>query len=137
MANITSKSMTIHHVGQQRYAATNPAGQHLIIDMTPEHPLGVGPMDAVFTALAACSMSDVVEILRKRRVNFTAYRVELTGQCNRDHQPPQYFHYTMRHIVTGDVTREEVEKAAHLSHEKYCTVGASLNATVDLEVEIE
>lgn len=132
------KTMTIHHVDQQRYVTHNAKGQQLIIDMTPEHPLGVGPMDAVFAALAACSMSDVVEILRKRRTPVSQYRMELTGQRDSEHQPPRYFHYTMKHIVSGPgITLADVEKAAHLSHEKYCTVGASLNATFDLEVVIE
>lgn len=132
------KTMTIHHAGQQRFTAHNPAGQQIIIDMTPEHPLGVGPMDAVFAALAACSMSDVVEILRKRRTPVQTYRVELTGFRDSEHQPPRYFRYVMRHVVSGEgVTLEDVEKAAQLSHEKYCTVGASLDAEVEIEVELE
>ncbi len=134
----TQKTMTIHHAGQQRYTAHNAAGQQIVIDMTPEHPLGVGPMDAVFAALAACSMSDVVEILRKRRTPAQKYRVELTGFRDGEHQPPRYFRYLLRHVVSGEgITREDVEKAAHLSHEKYCTVGASLNAEVDIEVVLE
>ncbi|MFB9994741.1 hypothetical protein ACFFLM_22550 [Deinococcus oregonensis] len=32
---------------------------------------------------------------------------------------------------------EALEKAAHLSHEKYCTIGASLAAQIDIEVVIE
>lgn len=134
----TQKTMTIHHAGQQRYTAQSAAGQQIIIDMTPDHPLGVGPMDAVFAALAACSMSDVVKIMRKRRTPVQTYRVELTGQRDGTKQPPRYFHYLMRHIVSGEgITAEDIEKAAHLSHEKYCTVGASLNAQVDIEVVLE
>ena len=134
----TEKTMTIHHAGAQRYVTRNTGGQQLIIDMTPEHPLGVGPMDAVFGALAACTMSDIVNILEKRRTPATRYRVELTGKRDGDASPPRYYHYLMRHYVSGPgITQQDVEKAAHLSHEKYCTVGASLNAEVDFEVIIE
>ena len=130
--------MTIDHVGDQRYVSRNAAGSQIIIDMTPEQQLGVGPMDAVFAALAACSMSDIVNILQKRRTPVSKYRVELTGFRDSEASPPRYYRYIMKHVVQGEgITKEDVEKAAHLSHDKYCTVGASLNAEVEMEVEIE
>lgn len=44
----------------------------------------------------------------------------------------------MRHIASGEgVTEEALSKAAHLSHEKYCSVAASLNSDITVETRVE
>lgn len=133
-----SKTLTVHHLGSQRYASTNPGGQQIVIDMSPEHRIGVGPMDAVMTALASCTMYDVVEIMNKRRTPLSAYHVTVEGFKAEGSVPPRYERYVLRHVARGEgVTTEALEKAAHLSHEKYCTIGASLAARIDIEVIVE
>lgn len=133
-----SKTLTIHHLGDQRYASTNPAGQQIVIDMSAEHRIGVGPMDALVSALASCTMYDVVEIMDKRRTPLSAYRVTVEGFRAEGSVPPRYERYVLRHFAQGEgVSMEALEKAAHLSHEKYCTIGASLAAQIDIEVVIE
>lgn len=133
-----SKTLTVHHLGAHRYASTNPSGQQLVIDMSADYRVGVGPMDALMSALASCTMYDVVEIMNKRRTPLTAYRVVVQGFKAERSVPPRYERYVLRHVVKGaGISVEALEKAVHLSHEKYCTIGASLAAHIDTEVILE
>ncbi|WP_309571965.1 OsmC family protein [Deinococcus sp.] len=130
------KSLNITWLGEQRYVGVNPSGQQLLIDNSPTK-IGVSPMDAVLGALATCTAVDVVDIMAKRRTPLSTYRIEIEGERAETH-PKRYTHITVRHIASGEgVTAESLGKAAHLSHEKYCSVAASLNAEMTVEAFVE
>lgn len=124
--------MNIEHLGGQRYVGHNAAGDQILIDA--ESPaIGVRPMQALLAALGTCTAFDVVEILAKRRTPVQTYRIELEGTRAEEH-PRRYTHIKVRHIVSGEgITQESLEKAVNLSHEKYCSVAASLNAEIEAE----
>lgn len=94
-------------------------------------------MEALLGALATCTAFDVVDIMKKRRTPLAHYRIELEGERAEEH-PKRYTRITVRHIAGGEgVTRENLEKAARLSHDKYCSVAASLNSEIQVEVLLE
>src|SRR5665811_567534 len=72
--------------------------------------LGFRPMEMVAMGVAGCSSMDVVSILKKMKVDFTAYEVEVEVASAKDH--PRVFtdmHFIYR--VTGhNVQEEDVEK---------------------------
>lgn len=128
--------MQVTWLGEQRYKGVNDQGQQLLIDNSAVK-IGVSPMDALLGALATCTAVDVVEIMAKRRTPLTSYRIEVEGERAENH-PKRYTHITVRHIASGEgVTAEALEKAAHLSHEKYCSVAASLNSEIKVEAAVE
>lgn len=130
------KKMTVHHLGEQRYVGFNEGGQQLLIDNS-ETKIGVSPMEALLGALATCTAYDVVEVMNKRRTPLSSYRIEVEGERAEAH-PRRYTEITVRHIGGGPgVTLDAFEKAARLSHEKYCSVAASLNAEIHLEVALQ
>lgn len=130
------KKMTVHHLGEQRYVGFNDSGHQLLIDASPI-AVGVRPMEALLGALATCTAYDVVDIMNKRRTPLAHYRIELEGTRAETH-PRRYTHIRVRHIAGGaGVTLEQLEKAARLSHEKYCSVAASLNAEIEVEAALE
>ncbi len=130
------KTMNITWLGDQRYVGVNENGQQLLIDNSPTK-IGVSPMEALLGALATCTAYDVVEIMKKRRTPLSSYRVEVVGE-RAETNPKRYTHITVRHIASGEgIAAEALEKAAHLSHEKYCSVAASLNAEIKLETVVE
>lgn len=130
------KRMTIHHLGEQRYVGFNESGQQILIDNS-EIKTGPSPMEALLAALATCTAYDVVQVMVKRRTPLSRYRVEVEGTRAETH-PKRYTHITVRHIGAGEgVTQEAFERAAELSHEKYCSVAASLNAEITLEAQVE
>ncbi|WP_407539683.1 OsmC family protein [Deinococcus radiomollis] len=129
------KTMHVTWLGEQRYVAQNETGQQLIIDNS-ELKLGVGPMESLLAALATCTAYDVVEMMKKRKTPLSSYRVEIEGERAEEH-PRRYTTITVRHIAGGEgVTQEALSKAAHLSHEKYCSVAASLNSEIVVEASL-
>lgn len=129
------KTMHVTWLGEQRYVAQNETGQQLIIDNS-ELKLGVGPMESLLAALATCTAYDVVEVMKKRKTPLSSYRVEIEGERAEEH-PRRYTIITVRHIAGGEgVTQEALSKAAHLSHEKYCSVAASLNSDIVVEASL-
>ncbi|ULH15034.1 OsmC family protein [Deinococcus sp. KNUC1210] len=130
------KTMHVTWLGEQRYVAQNETGQQIIIDNSPLK-LGVGPMEALLSALATCTAYDVVEVMKKRRTPLSQYRVEIEGERAEEH-PRRYTTITVRHIASGaGVSEDSLAKAAHLSHEKYCSVAASLNSEIVVETVLE
>ncbi|ADV67981.1 OsmC family protein [Deinococcus maricopensis] len=129
------KRLTVHHLGDQRYVGFNETGQQLLIDNS-DVKVGVSPMEALLGAVATCTAYDIVEIMKKRKTPLSTYRIEIEGDRAEEH-PKRYTHIIVRHIAGGaGVTRDALEKAAHLSHEKYCSAAASVNAEITLQVEL-
>jgi putative redox protein len=63
------------------------------------------------------------------RQDVTSYRVEVDGMRAEEH-PRVWTEITVRHMVEGNnLQREMVERAVHLSEEKYCSVAAMLKGT--------
>jgi putative redox protein len=124
------------NLGGARYVGQNGAGDQIIID-GEEVALGVRPMEALLAALGTCTAFDVVSILAKRQTPVESYRIELEGE--RAEEPPRrYTRIWVRHLVSGEgITPESLERAVSLSHEKYCSVVATLNAEIEYEVVLE
>ena len=128
--------VNIQHLGGQRYVGRNESGDQILID-ADSPAIGVRPMEALLAALGTCTAFDVVEILAKRRTPVQSYRIELEGTRAEEH-PRRYTHIKVRHIVGGEgITQKSLEKAVNLSHEKYCSVAASLNAEIEAETILE
>jgi putative redox protein len=125
-----------------RFVAQNPRGDRIAIEAHHDAPkdgdpssVGLGPMEALLAALGSCSAVDVQDIMTKRRTPLKKYRIELEG-VRADGLPARYTRITVRHIGSGEgVTREQLEKAARLSHEKYCSVANSLREDIEFVIE--
>ncbi|ABF45564.1 MULTISPECIES: OsmC family protein [Deinococcus] len=130
------KTLKVTWLGEQRYVGVSESGHQILIDNSSVK-IGVSPMEALLGALATCTAYDIVEIMKKRRTPLTAYRIEVEGE-RADTDPKRYTTITVRHIASGEgLTEEALSKAAHLSHEKYCSVAASLNSEIRLETRVE
>lgn len=85
-----------------------------------------GPMEILLEAAAACSVMDVVGMLRKRRKNVIGLSIEMIGE-RREEEPRIYTAVKMIYRLTSpDITKEELDKCIVLSYEKYCSVTATL-----------
>ena len=85
-----------------------------------------GPKALLLSALAGCSGTDVVDILKKMRVEFSDFSIEVEADQTDEH-PKVYkdIHITYR-IKTDAHNEGKVRKAIDLSLEKYCGVSAML-----------
>ncbi len=119
----------------RQFVATSGTGHHLLID-DANGGTGAKPIELVALALAGCTAFDVINILRKKRQNVTAYEV----RCEADQapEPPQVFTAVrIHHLIAGEVDPSAVEDAIHLSEEKYCSVGAMVKQTAQLHTTYE
>lgn len=127
---------TLHHLVDKRFVGTVPDGRQVLIDGTKAHPLGMGPMQLVLNAWGGCVAYDVVEMLKKRRVEVKSYRVELEGDRN-DGVPAFYTRLRARHVIDAPgLDRKTFERFVDLAMSKYCSVGQSLVADQSFEVEL-
>jgi putative redox protein len=87
------------------------------------------PMDTVLEALGACSMMDVIAILKKMRKELILLDVDLDAERAEGH--PKVFtaiHVKYR-LKSPDCTLADLKKATGLSMDKYCSVAAMLRAS--------
>ena len=89
------------------------------------------PKELVLMALGACSAFDVEGILKKRRLDVTRFEVELDADVAEEH-PKVFTEVRVTYRLEGVVPTPEVERAVHLSQEKYCSVGAMLRRAVPI-----
>ena len=90
-------------------------------------------MQALAFALAGCMSMDVVHVLTKGRHDLRGLRADLTAQRAPD-EPRRFTAITLHYTVTGDVPTDKVERAIHLSREKYCSVWHSMRQDIELTV---
>ena len=120
----------------RQFVATSGTGHHLLIDDAAGNT-GPKPIELVAVALAGCTAFDVIGILRKRRQQVTGY--EVTVEADQVPDPPQVFtKVRIHHLVTGiNVSPQAVADAIRLSEEKYCSVGAMVKLSAEIESTYE
>ena len=109
----------------------NAAGQSISMDWET----GPSPMQLTLQMVGACSLVDVVVGLKERP--FSDAWVELDS-TRAETTPRRFTSITMVYHVVGDVPQKLVERVVAKSHEKYCSVSASLDPemVIDRCVEI-
>jgi putative redox protein len=111
------------------------SGHAMVLDAGNEKTAS-SPLEAVLIALCACTATDVVSILRKKREPFTS--LEVLASADRAETYPKIFtHIRLTYRVGGKVTHKAVEDAIALSKDKYCSVSAMLEKAAKIEFAIE
>ena len=118
-----------------RFIGQASSGHAIVVD-AGEKKTGSSPVELVLIGLCACTAYDVVNILRKKREEFTAVEVFAEGE-RATTQPSVYTTIKLVYKVKGKVSRQAVESAVRLSEEKYCSVAAMLNKTAKITYDIE
>ncbi len=118
-----------------RFVGQASSGHALVVDAGAEKSAST-PMELVLIGLCACTASDVVGILRKKREPFTSLDVRAVAE-RAESFPKVYTRIRLIYRVGGNVTHKAVEDAVRLSKEKYCSVSAMLEKTAKIEFEIE
>ena len=93
---------------------------------------GVRPKELVLMALAGCTGSDVVSILKKKRVNLTDFEINIVAQQAETH-PKVFTHIDLEYVFYGkDIKEKDVERAIELSTETYCGVSDMLKKAMTI-----
>jgi putative redox protein len=140
MAKMVNKARLTWIEGLQFVGLAESSGAAMVLDGDPElGGLGsaVRPTEALLLALGGCMAMDVISVLRKKRQHVTGFHVEAQG-TRADEHPRRYETIALEFVVRGwDVSEQALERAIELSHTKYCSVTASLNAEVSVTYRIE
>jgi putative redox protein len=106
-----------------------------VIDSDRHRNTAAGPMEMVLMGLCACTATDVVSILRKKREPFVGVHVKAEA-VRATEAPTVYTSIKLIYTVSGHVSRKAVEDAVRLSEEKYCGVSAMLKSTAKIVTEV-
>ena len=122
----------IHFAQDDLFIGVTPSHHALVLDTDHERASAPSPVELLLVALGSCTAVDVISILKKKREQVSAYRVEVRGERRAEH-PRSYSRMEVHHIVTGrGISEKAVSQAIELSETKYCSVAATLRPTVEI-----
>lgn len=122
------------------FMAETESGHAFVMDGAPEgggRNLGPRPMETVLAGTGGCTAYDVMTILRKSRQPVKHCEVQI--EAERAPQDPKVFTRIHFHfVISGSgVKKEQVERAIHLSAEKYCSASIMLAKTAAISHDYE
>ncbi len=117
------------------FACSSGTGHSLVVDGDMEvggFDTAPRPTELLLMALGGCTAMDVISILKKKRQPVVGFEVKVTGQ-RADAHPKRFLKMNIEYIVKGDGVQEEaVKRAVELSMQKYCSVKATLEPSVEI-----
>jgi putative redox protein len=124
---------TVHATwqGERRYEIGRPGGPAVTIDAAGQ--AGLGPVDTMLGALAACAAIDVIEYLAKRRTPAARLDVRVDAE-RRPTAPRRVLQARLEFAIDGEgIDVAHTERAVALSFQSYCSISHSLASDVRLE----
>ncbi len=134
------KKVAVRWIDGMEFETETGSGHKSVIDASvlaggKNH--GPSPMELLLLGLAGCTGIDVVDILRKKRLDVTGVKVQVEGTRAATH-PKVYTEIDVVYTVKGkDIPERAVEQAIHLSEEKYCSAGVMLGKTAKIKHRYE
>jgi putative redox protein len=111
----------------------------LIMDASSDfggQDLGPSPKPFMLVALAGCTGMDVVSLLKKMRVDFDSFSIEVEGELSED-SPSRYTKMHVIYIFKGrELPMNKLEKAVKMSEDQLCGVGAVYRKCMEISSEI-
>ena len=133
---MSTATTTVQWLAGKRFVGIDSTN-HSVVLSSQDEGVGVKPSDMLLIALTSCCAVDVVEILAKKRMPIASMEITTIGEQDAD--PPWTFrkiHLKCRLSGAG-LTEKAVEQAVQLAEEKYCSVAATLRATVEITTEFQ
>jgi len=122
------QTATIQWTGEQKFLAVSPSGHAVPFDSDRGSNKAPGPMEMVLMSLGACTATDMVIILEKKRQKLESLEVICSGE--RAAEPPTVWtRLEVLFRLRGQIDEAAVKHAVDLTEEKYCSVAAMLKKT--------
>jgi putative redox protein len=126
---------TIKWVDGMSFRAETGSGHLLNMDGAPEaggRNLAPRPMELMLAGAGGCTAFDVVLILKRGRQDVRDCSVRLEAD-RADTDPKIFTRIRFHYTVTGkNLKPDSVERAIHLSAEKYCSASIMLGKTAEI-----
>lgn len=130
------QTASVKWIGEQKFAAFSPSGHAIAVDSDRASNQAPGPMELVLMALGACTATDIVIILEKKRQKLQSLEVICSGE--RAANPPTVWKtLEILYRLRGALDEKAVKHAIELSEERYCSVAAMLKKTATLSWRYE
>jgi putative redox protein len=130
------QTATVKWLGDQQFLAVGPSGHSVPVDSDRKSNKAPGPMELVLMALGACTATDIINILEKKRQKPDSLEVICTGERATD-PPTVWKKIEILYRVHGVVEEAAIHHAIKLSEEKYCSVSAMLQKTATITWRLE
>jgi putative redox protein len=131
---------TVKWAGKAGFEGRSESGHTVIMDGSPDiggENRGPRPMEMLLLGMGGCTSIDVMLILGKGRQDVTDCVVHIDAE-RAPTEPKVFTRIHVHFVVSGrglDPTR--VEKAIHLSAEKYCSASIMLGKTATITHDFE
>lgn len=125
------QTASVKWMGGQQFLSTSPSGHEIRFDSDRTSNTAPGPMEMVLMALGACTATDIVLILEKKRQRLQSLEVLCSGE--RAAEPPTVWtKLEVFYRVRGTVDETAMKHAMQLTEEKYCSVASMLKKTAQM-----
>ena len=126
---------TVKWVDHMSFIAETGSGHMVAMDGAPEfggRDLAPRPMELLLAGAGGCTAFDIVSILKRGRHDVTGCEVSLEAE-RADEDPKVFTKIRFRYVVRGNNLKPQaVERAVHLSAEKYCSASIMLGKTAEI-----
>ena len=122
------QTASVKWIGEQKFVSIAPSGHAVAFDSDRESNKAPGPMEMVLMSLGACTATDMVIILEKKRQRLASLEVLCSGERAPD-PPTVWTRLDVLFRIRGEVDEASVKHAMALTEEKYCSVAAMLRKT--------
>jgi putative redox protein len=122
------QTASVKWIGEEKFVAVSPSGHAVAIDSDRDSNKAPGPMELVLIALGACTATDIVTILGKKRQKLESLEVICSGERAAE-APTVWTKLEIVYRLRGQLDEGAVKHAVELSEEKYCSVAAMLKKT--------
>lgn len=127
-------NVSVRWRNQLVFEGAGPGQPPIVVDGDTQ--VATSPVQLLLVAGATCTGADVVDILKKMRVELRSLAVEVEGTRREDY-PRRFTAMHFRFLVAGDgVDEAKMRRAVDLSLEKYCSVMASLAPDIRVTYDI-
>ena len=121
----------VRWLANEKFLGQTPSGHGVPFDSDRNSNSAPGPMEMLLVALGACTATDVVSILAKKRQHLDSLEIVVSGE--RAFSPPAVwvklevlYKLRGRNAAGGPLDEKAVRDAINLSKDKYCSVSATL-----------
>ena len=130
------ETATVKWIGEEKFVGVGPSGHALVTDSDRQSNAAPGPMELLLLALGACTATDVLLVLKKKRQELESLEVSVSGKRAADH-PRVWTKLEVCYRLRGRLEEAAVRRAIELSQQKYCSVSAMLQKTAVVTVRHE
>ncbi len=118
---------------------TDLDGHNVVIDLAKDaggDDTGPRPKKLMLTAATGCSGLDVVEILRKMRIEVKSFNISIDAELTTEY-PITYSSMNVIYEFEGEnLPLEKLERACAMSFDKYCGVMALIKKAISVTYEV-